>query len=361
MRRTVLKSLLSLMITVIFVVTFLTTLIWYIFNDSNVGPHRLHTQRKNDPKPSDTSKACREDIKKAVERYSQPWKKEENNLQKFRSQLSSRCHGLSKAIITQANTPVGTKIVYDGERRKAIQVTPEIFSTFAKVHPFLNKTWDTCAVVGNGGILVNSSCGDTIDSAQFVIRCNLPPLKNGYKKHVGSKTDLVTANPSIFLERYGGLLGRRRTFVENLHTYGDALLLLPAFSFGHNTPVSLRVLYTIEDFGSPTQAFFFNPQYLQSLAHFWRSQGLRTVRLSTGIIMASLALELCTNVHLYGFWPFPLHPHDLRPITNHYYDNRPTNKKFHTMPAEFNHLLQLHTEGVLRIHLEDCQSNQMQT
>lgn len=37
-------------------------------------------------------------------------------------------------------------------------------------HPFSNKTWDTCAVVGNGGILNNSSCGKMIDSAQFVIR-----------------------------------------------------------------------------------------------------------------------------------------------------------------------------------------------
>lgn len=149
-------------------------------------------------------------------------------------------------------------------------------------------------------------------------------------------------------------MGRRRPFVESLQIYGNSLLLIPAFSYGYNTPVSLRAAYTIEDFASPTRPVFFNPEYLQSLALFWRSQGLRTVRLSSGIIMASLALELCANVHLYGFWPFSTHPHGLRALKNHYYDDRQTKKKFHDMPAEFELLLRLHSQGVLRLHLGDC-------
>lgn len=43
-------------------------------------------------------------------------------------------------------------------------------------NPFVNTTWDTCSVVGNGGILANSSCGEKIDSAQFVIRCETEKL-----------------------------------------------------------------------------------------------------------------------------------------------------------------------------------------
>ncbi|KAM4598018.1 alpha-2,8-sialyltransferase 8F [Polymixia lowei] len=350
MRGLLLKLLFSLMLTLLILGTVLTALVWYVFNDSNVGPQGpLHHPK------GDAVGANRENvIDKVVERYSHAWTRQEDSSKKFRSLLSSKCYGLTKAIITQANTPVGSKVVYDGEKRKPLQVTPEIFSTFAKVHPFVNKTWDTCAVVGNGGILANSTCGERIDSAQFVMRCNLPPLENGFQKHVGNKTDLVTANPSILLEKFGGLLERRRPFVESLRRYGDSLMLLPAFSYGHNTPVSLRALYTIQDFESPTRPVFLNPEYLQSLARFWRSQGLRTVRLSTGIIVASLALELCANVHLYGFWPFNRHPHGHQPLTNHYYDDRQSKKKVHAMPAEFDHLLRLHSQGVLRIHLGEC-------
>lgn len=149
-------------------------------------------------------------------------------------------------------------------------------------------------------------------------------------------------------------MGRRRPFVESLRNYGNPLLLIPAFSFGHNTPVSLRVFYAVEDFRSPARPVFFNPQYLQKLSAFWRSKGLRAARLSSGLIVASLALELCSDVHLYGFWPFGNHPLGLRALKNHYYDDVQTKKKFHAMPKEFELLLQLHEEGVLRLHLEDC-------
>ncbi|XP_008302014.1 LOW QUALITY PROTEIN: alpha-2,8-sialyltransferase 8E-like, partial [Stegastes partitus] len=222
-------------------------------------------------------------------------------------------------------------------------------------NPFSNKTWDTCAVVGNGGILTNSSCGKVIDSAQFVMRCNLPPLENEYEKHVGIKTDFVTANPSIFVQKYGALMESRRPFVESLHTYGNSLLLLPSFSYTLNTPVTLRVFYTIKDFDSPIRPVFLNPEYFQSLNLFWSSQGINGVRLSTGFTMVSLALELCNNVHLYGFWPFSKHPYDLHHLTNHYYDNRQPSKLIHAMPTEFELLLQLHSQGILRLHLGDCQ------
>ncbi|XP_005726202.2 alpha-2,8-sialyltransferase 8E-like [Pundamilia nyererei] len=189
------------------------------------------------------------------------------------------------------------------------------------------------------------------------IKCNLPPLENGYEKDVGSKTSLVTANPSIIFQKYGALTGRRLPFVESLHKYGNSLLLLPAFSFGRNTAMCQRAAYTIEDFESPIRPVFSNAQYLHSLDQFWSSEGLKERRLSTGFIMVSMALELCENVHLYGFWPFSNHPYDLYTLTNHYYDDVPVKTFFHAMPAEFEHLLQLHTEGVLRLHLGDCKSD----
>lgn len=343
----------SLIVTLLCLGSLMTTVTWYMLDNNNVEPYKPPPQKKSPAKLTDLCKGCREVINKVKEHLSQTWKKQEDNYQKFRSHLRSKCNGFDKAIITQANTPIGSKLVYDGEKKRTLQVTPEIFNTFAKEHPFLNKTWDTCAVVGNGGILADSRCGERIDSAQFVMRCNLPPLKNGYEKHVGIKTNLVTANPSILLHKYGALMGRRRPFVESLESYGNSLLVLPAFSFGLNTPVSLRVVYTIEDFKSPARPVFFNPEYLQSLEVFWHNQGLKAGRLSTGLMMASIALEVCSNVQLYGFWPFSNHPYEFYSLSNHYYDNIKA-KAVHAMPVEFNLLLQLHSQGVLKLHLGNC-------
>uniref|UniRef100_A0A3P9M2M2 ST8 alpha-N-acetyl-neuraminide alpha-2,8-sialyltransferase 6 n=1 Tax=Oryzias latipes TaxID=8090 RepID=A0A3P9M2M2_ORYLA len=353
MKRHPLNELFSMMITFLFVGSLLTSLGWYMVDSNNVHPP-LPSQKKSPPNLPDPCKNCDENIIKALELYSEPWTKQEDNYHQFRSQLNSKCHGLEKAIITQANTPQGTKLVYDAERKRTLVVNAEVFNTFIKENPFPNKTWDTCAVVGNGGILANSSCGKTIDSAQFVIRCNLPPLSNGFEKDVGIKSDIVTANPSIITEKYFSLMRHRRPFAEAMRIYGNSMVLLPAFSFGHNTALSMRAFYTLEDFESSARAVYFNPEYLKNLANFWRSEGLKSPRLSTGIMMASIALEVCSEVHLYGYWPFDVHPYRHQGLTNHYYDDRKAKNKFHAMPTEFNLLLQLHRKGVLRLHLGDC-------
>ncbi|KAM4536192.1 alpha-2,8-sialyltransferase 8F-like [Fundulus diaphanus] len=334
----------------------LLTVTWYTLDDNDGEIYREQPQMRSvHAFPSCNN--CGENIKKALEVYSEIWTKKYYNSEKFRLDLKANVNGFDEAILTQANTKVGSILVYAGERTRTFNVTPQIFDLFPKGHPFSNKRWDTCAVVGNAGIIANSSCGKMINSADFVIRCNLPPLTNGYEKDVGTKTDVVTANPSIFLSKYEALTGRRRPIMERLSSYGNSLLLLPAFSFGMNTAVCMRALYTLQDFQAAIQPVFVNPDYLHKLFLFWRSQGLQEGRLTTGVIMASLALELCDNVHLYGFWPFSVHPYKIKNLTNHYYDDMKPNAHVHSMPSEFNTLLQLHREGVLRLHLGDCEDS----
>ncbi|XP_035262522.1 alpha-2,8-sialyltransferase 8F-like [Anguilla anguilla] len=359
------KCLLLKMLLIFIWLTSMIVCVWYIYSHGNVTPvishriSRLHL-KKSFPNSSrtcfNTGNKNTKVLKQVMERYNEKWKKQEDNMNRLRSELNNSCQGISEAIITQDNTPVGTQIKYDGEKNKLRKVTPNLFSTFSKEQPLKIFIRKTCAVVGNGGILVNSSCGEEINSAQIVIRCNLPPLGDSYNEDVGNKTDLVTANPSILLEKFQGLTEWRRPFLETMSNYGDSLLLLPAFSYIPNMPLSLRALYTLQEFGSPARPVFLNPRYLSCLARFWNSRGLAVARLSTGFIAASLALELCSDVRLYGFWPFPLHPSGCHPLANHYYDNR-LGKKVHKMDAEFERLLSLHKEGVLKVHLGECQTD----
>uniref|UniRef100_A0A8C5RNT5 ST8 alpha-N-acetyl-neuraminide alpha-2,8-sialyltransferase 5 n=1 Tax=Laticauda laticaudata TaxID=8630 RepID=A0A8C5RNT5_LATLA len=219
--------------------------------------------------------------------------------------------------------------------------------------PYSRSQFKKCAVVGNGGILKNSRCGQEIDGADFVLRCNLPPVSRKYVADVGVKTNVVTVNPSIIMERFQRLEKWRRPFYQVLKAYENASVLLPAFYNTHNTDVSLRVRYVLDDFQSRKAVYFFHPKYLTNVSRYWLTQGVRAKRITTGLILVTAALELCEEVHLFGFWGFPMNPSGLF-ITHHYYDNVKPRPGFHAMPSEMFNFLRLHSRGVLRVHTEAC-------
>ena len=58
----------------------------------------------------------------------------------------------------------------------------------------------SCALVGNAGVLLDSSCGHVIDKFPYVIRMNLAPHGGKYESDVGSKVDLMAINLSQIQE-----------------------------------------------------------------------------------------------------------------------------------------------------------------
>ncbi|XP_078185673.1 alpha-2,8-sialyltransferase 8F isoform X4 [Callithrix jacchus] len=243
---------------------------------------------------------------------------------------------------------------YEVESKKEIPIKENIFHMFPVSQPFVDYPYNQCAVVGNGGILNKSLCGAEIDKSDFVFRCNLPPTTGDVSKDVGSKTNLVTVNPSIITLKYGNLKEKKALFLEDIATYGDAFLLLPAFSFRANTGTSFKVYYALEESKARQKVLFFHPKYLKHLALFWRTKGVTAYRLSTGLMITSVAVELCENVKLYGFWPFSKTVEDT-PVSHHYYDNMLPKRGFHQMPKEYSQILQLHVKGILKLQFSKCE------
>ncbi|XP_014731080.1 PREDICTED: alpha-2,8-sialyltransferase 8F [Sturnus vulgaris] len=284
------------------------------------------------------------------------WVRKPEESTKFRSELASCCDAVHNFIASQSNSPLGSNMSYEVDSKKTILITEDIFKMLPVSSPLSVYPFKNCAVVGNGGILKNSSCGAEIDSSDFVFRCNLPPTTGNISKDVGNKTNLVTVNPSIIAQKYNKLNEKKTEFLENIAVYGDAFLLLPAFSFRSNTATSFKVYHTLKEFKATQRAIFFHPTYLRSLAQFWRTKGVKAYRLSSGFMITSAALELCENVKLYGFWPFSKSTEKM-PISHHYYDNQLPKPGFHAMPKEYNQILQLHGKGILKLQFGKCESD----
>ncbi|XP_039181238.1 alpha-2,8-sialyltransferase 8E isoform X2 [Crotalus tigris] len=271
----------------------------------------------------------------------------------FKSTLSRCCNAPAFLFTTQKNTPLGTDLKYEVDTSGIFHINVEVFRMFPKEMPYSRSQFKKCAVVGNGGILKNSGCGQEIDNADFVLRCNLPPISRKYEADVGVKTNVVTVNPSIITERFQRLEKWRRPFYQVLKAYENASVLLPAFYNTHNTDVSIRVRYVLDDFESKKAVYFFHPKYLTNVSRYWLTQGVRAKRVTTGLILATAALELCEEVHLFGFWGFSMNPSGTF-ITHHYYDNVKPRPGFHAMPSEMLNFLRLHSRGVLRVHTDAC-------
>ena len=81
-------------------------------------------------------------------------------------------------------------------------------------------TYDSCAIVGNSGILLGSECGDVIDSADFVIRLNVPRIGGRYKVDVGARVDATSVNLELNdnLARCAGV--RKYSFLPKGWTQG---------------------------------------------------------------------------------------------------------------------------------------------
>ncbi|XP_011668515.2 alpha-2,8-sialyltransferase 8F-like [Strongylocentrotus purpuratus] len=271
-------------------------------------------------------------------------------LAKYRSELGDN----AQIILHKGNTKRKQKINFVFHNRVAA-IPDTIFEQLPKTNPFPQETrYRSCAVVGNSGIMLNSSCGKDVDKHDYVFRCNLAPLLP-FKVDAGMKSNLTTMNPSMVLGRYKALKKTHsiKQYNEDISQY-DGMLWNPCFAYEGNGQPTLKAFLSFK--GKKPKMVCGNPQHFKSVLNFWQEKEL-TNKISTGFYLATTAIQLCDEVQLYGFWPFSAHYGDTRSdVPYHYFDDLSAAKadSEHSMNEEFDLLVQLHTLGILRVNAGSC-------
>ncbi|XP_076847321.1 alpha-2,8-sialyltransferase 8B [Brachyhypopomus gauderio] len=252
----------------------------------------------------------------------------------------------------------GDVIHYIFDRRCTTNISENLYRLLPTVSPMKNQYYKRCAIVGNSGILLNSSCGREIDSHDFIIRCNLAPVEH-YVKDVGVRTGLVTMNPSVVERAFQDLSSERwrQQFVQRLQELRPALLWIPAFMAKGGEERVERAVRLILSQSASVHAAFPSLRLLHAVRGYWLTNNIQIKRPTTGLLMYTMATRFCDEIHLYGFWPFSRGPEG-NPVKYHYYDaltyQYTSSSSPHTMPLEFRTLSALHSQGALRLHTGTC-------
>ncbi|XP_070707053.1 alpha-N-acetylneuraminate alpha-2,8-sialyltransferase ST8SIA3 [Pempheris klunzingeri] len=310
-----------------------------------------------DPAFSSLTSALSEDLQN-----SSKWSYNRTAFIQLKQDISQHIDIPHNFTLTRGSVRIGQLMHYDYSSHKYVFSIGENFrSLLPEASPILNKHYNVCAVIGNSGILTGSRCGAQIEKFDFVFRCNFAPTEI-FKRDVGRRTNMTTFNPSILEKYYNNLLTvqDRNNFFLSLKKLDGAILWIPAFFF-HTSATVTRTLvdFFVEHRGQLKVQLAWPGNIMQYINSYWKTKQLSPKRLSTGILMYTLASSMCDQIHLYGFWPFGWDPNTGKELPYHYYDKKGTKfttkwQESHQLPAEFKLLYKMHTEGLLKLSLSHC-------
>eukprot|EP00238_Polyblepharides_amylifera_P005830 CAMPEP_0196590682 /NCGR_PEP_ID=MMETSP1081-20130531/67230_1 /TAXON_ID=36882 /ORGANISM="Pyramimonas amylifera, Strain CCMP720" /LENGTH=342 /DNA_ID=CAMNT_0041913837 /DNA_START=543 /DNA_END=1572 /DNA_ORIENTATION=+ len=210
---------------------------------------------------------------------------------------------------------------------KAISHLPEVLPERDPVtlpgKPLIRK-YESCAVVGNSGSLLETQFGDGIDKHEVVIRFNAAKTE-GYEQFVGYKTTFRILNSvDMKASREGNEISITTLRNNDLKEWAKQSLIE----------------------GNPTAALTTDPEFL---CHTWAWVRNRGDKPSSGLVGIVMALKMCEKVDIYGFQYSNYFSRFSRP---HYYDwERPKKgrEKVHPFTREVSLYAQLARNGYLKV------------
>ncbi|CAH1232942.1 ST8SIA4 [Branchiostoma lanceolatum] len=294
-----------------------------------------------------------------------------------RKQILQKTHVQNYLYASKKSMPLGSVIpFFEGRNKSTYYMVPGVYNYLPEEVRWPERLYENCSVIGNGGILLNSSCGPEIDSTQYVFRNNLPPLtmegffkKDGrntkinvdYYKDVGSKTNFVSSNPSGFKEflfefKNEKIITDFTDYLSQFESDEGTKVWTHMFHYDSKAKLVLRTIIILRAMGAKIDMVSSHPTFLRAVNDFWQGNGLTSARASSGLVFTTIALSMCKETHLYGYWPFPV-DYDGQEVPYHYYlyDYQHTqNNTFHKLPEEFKLLQKLHKKGVIKMHIGKC-------
>lgn len=234
------------------------------------------------------------------------------------------------------------------------------FCSIADLDPSFDtvKSRNSCAIIGNSGILLNSRCGREIDAHDVVLRANMAKVK-GYANDVGNKTSVMMINGESLRHIYDILIATKDNTTNDynnmLHYFqslDDSLIWFAKGTGGRNYSIKLQSIATFfwkkglkAKFGLSMLSAY------RATSRRWKTKASPT----SGLIILTIAETFCKHIDLYGFYPYQSDSSGA-PVLHHYYE--PNLTDFHTKAHDFDEehklLRRRSQEGLFRLVLEPC-------
>ncbi|XP_035668659.1 CMP-N-acetylneuraminate-poly-alpha-2,8-sialyltransferase-like isoform X2 [Branchiostoma floridae] len=220
--------------------------------------------------------------------------------------------------------------------------------------------YNTCAVVGNSGVLLGSRCGPEIDSKDYVIRIDLPVLR-GFQRDVGGRTNMTVLNlkTPLRLAQSSRFKNRSQDVYESrLRDVKDSILLA-------DPRARKNIINALGAYKMPFTVLITENQLrtgtmsIASQIANRKMKGTATI----GLVSVLLMTTFCDHSYMYGFFPFMKDVNNVT-VPYHYYphDNvyPPMENKFdelHKVDQEYELHKDLHRRGVLKMQLGPCEKH----
>ncbi|CAH1249420.1 ST8SIA4 [Branchiostoma lanceolatum] len=224
------------------------------------------------------------------------------------------------------------------------------------------RHYQTCAVVGNSGILTGSHCGGEIDAHDYVIRFSVGPTA-GYEDDVGTKRNITFLNKDNLLK-----ISKSLRLPSSKNVYAQRLTRMNASTFmfakGKNKEwnTDIKSLITIARRNNLCFTLRKNTKNLGIIIRGIISQEMPDLAQhlggvdTTGMMSVFMASTFCHRINLYGFYPFTKDTRG-KDIRYHYYDNVKPRRQgsVDNYPTEFMVNKRLHRLGVVNHVIDKCQ------